>query len=62
MGPGPGAAGPGSWQVGVSVESIDADWDDDSGKVQVTASLTVLGTSEILQGLGFQATVLAAVP
>lgn len=62
-GPGPGQAGmTGSYQVGVSVDSIDADWDDDSGKVQVTANLAVWGSSETLQGLGFQATVLAAVP
>lgn len=61
MGPGPAAVS-GSYQLGVSVDSIDADWDDDSGQVQVTANLAVWGTSEILQGLGFQATVLAAVP
>ena len=59
-GPGPGA-GVGSYQLGVSVDSIDADWDDDSGQVRVTAGLAVWGNSEILQGLGFQATVLAAV-
>jgi hypothetical protein len=59
-GPGPASGGTG-YQVGVSVDSIDADWDDDSGQVRVTANLAVWGASEILQGLGFQATVLAAV-
>jgi len=60
-GPGPAAAGGTSYQLGVSVDSIDADWDDDSGHVRVTAGLAVWGNSEVLQGLGFQATVLAAV-
>ena len=55
------AAGTVGGSVAVSVDSIDADWDDDSGQVRVTANVAVWGETETLQGLGFQVTVLAAV-
>ena len=59
LGPGPNSADFDA--VGVSVDSIDADWDDESGRIQVTAGLAVWGQNEFLNGLGFQVTVLATV-
>ena len=61
-GPGPASYDTVSWTVAAAVKSIDADWDDDSAKVRVTAEVAVWGQSELLQGLGFQVTVLASVP
>ena len=47
--------------AGWAVDSIDADWDDDSGKMNVTAQLAVRDSDGYLHRLGYQVTVLASI-
>lgn len=46
---------------GCAVDSVDAHWDDQSKKIEVTAQLAVRGTGSNLYRMGYQVTVLAKV-
>jgi hypothetical protein len=47
--------------AGWAVDSVDADWDDESGKIEVTARLAVVDSNGYLYRMGYQVTVLAAI-
>ena len=57
-GGGPGVVINSNW----SINFVDADWDDESGQVEVRVEVSVTSapvTSAIVAGIGFQATILA---
>ena len=47
--------------AGWAVESVDADWDDESGQVQLSAQLAVRDSDGFLNRIAYQASVLAAI-